>query len=58
MGIYKVELVQKHCVFVQADNDIEAYVKVSKMNDVEIEKAETYKGDMVISSVTKGNKKC
>lgn len=48
---YRVELTQKHVVYVHAENDIEAYKQVSGMNDVEIAKAETYKGDMVIESI-------
>ena len=58
MGFYEVELVQKHCVFIQAENAKEAETKVNMMNDVEIEKAETYKSDMVILSVKKRDEKC
>ena len=58
MGFYEVELVQKHCVFIQAENAKEAETKVNMMNDVEIEKAETCKSDMVILSVKKRDEKC
>ena len=51
MRIYKVELVQKQCVFIQANNEREAEIIVNKMNEEEIKKAETYKSDMVILSV-------
>lgn len=51
MGIYKVELIQKHRVFVETDNAKEAEIVVNKMNEEEIKKAETYKSDMVILSV-------
>lgn len=56
MGIYKVELIQKHCVFIQADNAKEAETKVNMMNEEEVKKAETYKSDMVILSVKEENK--
>ena len=48
---YRVELTQKHVVYVHADDDFEAEAKVLKMNDVEIAKTETYKGDMEIESI-------
>lgn len=51
MAIHKVELIQKHCIFIDADNAREAEIIVNKMNEEEIKKAETYKSDMVILSV-------
>ena len=48
---YRVELTQKHVLYVEADNDIEAEAKVLRMNDDEIAKAETYKGYMEITKV-------
>lgn len=48
---YRVELTQKHVVYVHADDEFEAEEKILRMNDVEIEKAETYKGDMEIESI-------
>lgn len=48
---YRVELTQKHVVYVEADGDIEAELKVLGMNDDEIAKAETYKGDMEITKI-------
>ena len=51
MAIHKVELIQKHCIFIDVDNAREAEIVVNKMNEEEIKKAETYKSDMVILSV-------
>lgn len=48
---YRVELTQKHVVYVQADDYFEAEAKVLSMNDVEIAKAETCRGDMEIKNV-------
>ena len=48
---YRVELTQTHVVYVHAEDNIEAYKQVSKMNDVEIAKAETCRGDMEIKNV-------
>ena len=48
---YRVELTQKHVVYVQAEDEFEAEAKILRMNDVEIEIAETYKGDMEIESI-------
>lgn len=56
MAIHKVELIQKHCIFIDADNAKEAETKVNMMNEEEIKKAETYKSDMVILSVKEVNK--
>ena len=37
---YRVELTQKHVVYVQAEDEFEAEAKVLKMNDDEIAEAE------------------
>lgn len=51
MAVYKVELIQKHCIFIDANNAKEAEIVVNKMNEEEMKKTETYKSDMVILSV-------
>ena len=51
MAVYKIELIQKHRVLIDANNAREAEIIVNKMNEEEIKKAETYKSDMVILSV-------
>ena len=56
MAVYKVELIQKHCIFIDADNAREAEIVVKKMNEEEIKKVETCKSDMVILSVKEVNK--
>lgn len=56
MGVYEVELIQKHRIFVETDNAKEAETKVNMMNEEEIKKAETYKSDIVILSVKEVNK--
>lgn len=56
MGVYEVELIQKHRIFIETDNARQAETKVNMMNEEEIKKAETYKSDMVILSVKEVNK--
>ena len=48
---YRVELSQKHVVYVQADDDFKAEAKVLRMSDAEIAEVETYKGDMEITKI-------
>lgn len=51
MNTYRVDLIQTHTVFVEAEDQYEAVKTVRGMNDVEIAKAETCRGDMEIKNV-------
>lgn len=48
---YKVTLMQEHVVYLEADDELEAVRQIRSMNDVEIAKAETCRGDMEIKNV-------
>lgn len=48
---YKVDLVQHYTVVLLAEDEQDANNIISNMNEVEIEKAATFKSDMSISNI-------
>ena len=51
MKKYRVDLVQHHTVILFAEDEQDAKNIISNMNEVEIEKAATFKSDMSISNI-------